>query len=151
MPSAALVALAGDLLGRRIIFLPQQSVETALAAMRVCDFGVVSLLPNVYRFAYPSKSMMYLSAGCPLVAMVEPESELARTVEKHGLGYVAASRSVADIAEVMTGAVAERRRWTPDRRRAIAQTCEQLFGESRMLSAWDELLSPTPTALQRAA
>jgi glycosyltransferase involved in cell wall biosynthesis len=135
-----LVALAGDVLGRRIIFLPHQSLETAIAAMRVCDFGVVSLSANVYRFAYPSKSIMYLSAGCPLLALVEPESELAKTIERYGLGYVAASRSVAHIAETILKAVAGRGKWTPDRRRQIEQICRELYDQKRMLTAWDRLV-----------
>jgi glycosyltransferase involved in cell wall biosynthesis len=147
----ALIAQSGELLGQRIIVLPHQPVETALAAMRVCDFGVVSLLADVYRYAYPSKSMMYLSAGCPLLVVVEPESELARTVERHGFGYVAASRSVADIAAAITRAAAERGRWTPERRRAIKQTSQQIFGEQHMLTAWGNLLAPTSNALPHAA
>jgi glycosyltransferase involved in cell wall biosynthesis len=136
-----LITLAGDLMGRRIVFMSQQSVEAAVAAMRVCDYGVVSLLANVYRFAYPSKCIMYLSAGCPVVSLVEPESELARTIEQHNLGYVARSRSVLDIAEIMTRAVAERHRWTASRRSEIERKCEELFGESRMLEAWMHLIS----------
>jgi colanic acid biosynthesis glycosyl transferase WcaI len=136
-----LVALAGELLGRRIIFVPQQSVETAAAAMRVCDYGVVSLMANVYRFAYPSKSIMYVSEGCPVVALAEPESELAKTIDEQGFGYVASSRSVAGIAETLLKAVAERRRWTPERRNQIAQAAEQLFGQSRMLATWDQLIA----------
>jgi colanic acid biosynthesis glycosyl transferase WcaI len=139
-----LVALAGDLLGRRIIFLPHQSLETAIAAMRVCDFGVVSLSANVYRFAYPSKSIMYLSAGCPLLALVEPESELAKTIERYGLGYVAASRSVAHIAETIVKAVAGRGKWIPERRLQIEQVCRELYDQTRMLAAWDRLISNEP-------
>ncbi|HEY3392510.1 MAG TPA: glycosyltransferase family 4 protein [Lacipirellulaceae bacterium] len=139
-----LVALAGDLLGRRIIFLPHQPLETAIAAMRVCDFGVVSLSANVYRFAYPSKSIMYLSAGCPLLALVEPESELAKTIERYGLGYVAASRSVAHIAETIVKAVAGRGKWVPERRLQIEQVCRELYDQKRMLAAWDGLISNEP-------
>jgi glycosyltransferase involved in cell wall biosynthesis len=146
-----LVTQAGDLLNRRIVFVPQQPVETALAAMRRCDYGIVSLLADVYRYAYPSKTMMYLSAGCPLLAVIEPESELARTVARHGFGYTAPSVSVADIADTMRRAVEERERWTIERRTAIAQTCEHLFGERRMLAAWDKLLSPMSNPLQHAA
>jgi hypothetical protein len=136
--------LAGDLLGRRIIFLPHQPLETAIAAMRVCDFGVVSLSANVYRFAYPSKSSMYLSAGCPLLALVEPESELARTIQRYGLGYVAASRSVAHIADTIVKAAVGRGRWTPERRRQIEQTCRDLYDQRRMLAAWDRLIANEP-------
>jgi glycosyltransferase involved in cell wall biosynthesis len=146
-----LIAQAGDLVNRRIFFVPRQPVETAVAAMRICDYGIVSLLPDVYRYAYPSKSMTYLSAGCPLLALIERESELAKSIGKYDLGYVAASRSLTDIAEIMTRAVAERSRWTTERRCAIAHTCEQLFGESRMQAAWDALLAPPAMALLRVA
>jgi colanic acid biosynthesis glycosyl transferase WcaI len=141
-----LVAMAGDLLGRRIIFIRQQTVETALAAMEACDFGIVSLAANVYRFAYPSKSMMYLSAGCPIVALVERESELAQTIEHHGLGYVAPNRSVAGIAETMLKAVVQRAAWTIERRDQIAQTAESLFGHARMLHAWDQVIADKPVS-----
>ena len=136
-----LVALAGELLGRRIIFVPQQPVETAFAAMGVCDYGIVSLMSNVYHFAYPSKSMMYWSAGCPIVGLVESESELAQTISWHKLGYVAARMSVAGIAETLVKAVAECRRWSGDERRRITQSCHDLFGIERTLAAWDELIA----------
>jgi hypothetical protein len=84
---------------------------------------------------------MYLSAGCPLLALVEPESELARTIERYGLGYVAASRSVAHIAETIVKAVAGRGKWTPERRRQIEQVCRELYDQKRMLAAWDRLVA----------
>jgi glycosyltransferase involved in cell wall biosynthesis len=147
----ALVEQSSDALGRRIVFVPHQPVETAAAAMRACDYGVVSLRDGVYRYAYPSKTMMYLSAGCPLLAVIEPDSELARTVEKQRLGYVTKSRSVLDIAESFTRAVEERNQWTPECRKVIALASQQLFGEQQMLSAWDELIEPAPHTLQQAA
>ena len=44
------------------------------------DLGVVSLRPGVISSAYPSKTMTYLRHGCPILAFVEPESELATMV-----------------------------------------------------------------------
>ena len=146
-----LIAQAGDMLGGRVIFVPHQPVETALAVMRVCDYGIVSLLADVFRFAYPSKCMMYLSAGCPLLVVVEPHSELARTVEQHGFGHVARSQSIANTAEAITHAVAERGNWTLERRQAIAQTSQQLFGEEQMLRSWDGLMDPGAKPMQHAA
>ncbi len=136
-----LIELAGELLGRRIIFLPHQSFATAHAAMRVCDYGVISLLPELYRFAYPSKSMAYWSAGCPVLSLVEPQSELAQTIREHELRYVPATRSVTSIAETILKAVIERHHWTSERRRHLEQTCVELFGHDRMLAAWDSLLA----------
>jgi glycosyltransferase involved in cell wall biosynthesis len=142
-----LIELAGELLGRRIIFLPHQSFATAHAAMRVCDYGVISLLPELYRFAYPSKSMAYWSAGCPVLSLVEPQSELAQTIREHELGYVPATRSVTGIAEMVLKAVIERHHWTSERRQQIEQTCAELFGHERMLVAWDRLIAGDHSSL----
>ena len=137
---ARLIAAAGDQLDRTIHFLPYAAPETAVAAMRRADFGIVSLAPDVYRYAYPSKSMTYLAAGSPLVAIVEPASELARTVLERRLGYVAAEHSAAAIAQAMEQACDRRHQWTPDRRRDLMAACHELLGEKRMLDQWMQLL-----------
>jgi glycosyltransferase involved in cell wall biosynthesis len=137
---ARLTAAAGDQLGRTIHFLPHVAPETAVAAMRRADFGIVSLAPEAYRYAYPSKSMTYLAAGCPVVAVVEPASQLARTVRERQLGYVAAEHSATAIAQVMERACDERHQWTADRRRELTAACNELFGEKQMLDEWMQLL-----------
>ncbi len=91
--------------------------------------------------------MMYFAAGCPVVSVVEPHSALGHTITAHGLGYVAASRSVASIAETLVKAVAERSRWTAGERRRIEETGRELFGSGRMLAAWDEIMSCAATSL----
>jgi hypothetical protein len=143
-----LIRLAGDELNRRIFFVAHQPTEIAFAAMCNSDYGIVSLLSDVFRCAYPSKSMTYWAAGCPVVALVEPQSELATTIGQHRLGLVSASKSVTDIADVITSAVNQRRFWSTDERRRIQKTCRALFGTKRMLAAWDELL-PGADATER--
>jgi hypothetical protein len=92
--------------------------------------------------------MSYLAAGCPLVSVVEPKSELARTIAHYDLGYVPEARSVTSIAETIVKAVAERGRWSPAERRRIEHTCQELFGQDQMLVSWDRVIagqSVTPT------
>jgi colanic acid biosynthesis glycosyl transferase WcaI len=139
-----LIELAGDLAGGQIQFLPHQSAEAAFDAMRECDYGIVSLQPDVYRYAYPSKTAAYLAAGCPLLAVVEPESELARMIRRHDMGYVAASHAAVDIASALALAACERDLWSPARRLGIARLANDTFGESRMLAAWEPLLHVRP-------
>ncbi|MCA9187152.1 MAG: glycosyltransferase family 4 protein [Pirellulaceae bacterium] len=137
----ALMEEAGLLLDERIFFLPHQPVEVALAAMREADLGVVSLLPEIYRFAFPSKSMMYLSAGCPLLTIMEPDSELAKVVREYRLGYVANRRWPQIVANLIEQAWRERHTWTAARRAEIQEVCDALYGRDRMLSQWDRVLS----------
>jgi colanic acid biosynthesis glycosyl transferase WcaI len=135
-----LIELAGDLLGRRIKFLPPQSIETTVEALRVCDYAIVSLAGDAHRYIHPTESILYGNAGCPLIALVEPHGELAKQIEQHDWGYVAASRSVTCIADTIVKAVIERGRWTPQRRRQI-EISRALCGNSEARSAWDRAVS----------
>jgi glycosyltransferase involved in cell wall biosynthesis len=146
--------LAGDELGRTIAFLPHVPPEAAAAAMAQADYGVVSLHEGVYRCAFPSKSMMYLAAGCPLLALVEPESELARTVRAADLGCAAAGLTEQDAYEALDRACATAARWTPAERARLQAEGERLYGEPRMLAAWAsvfELAAAAAPRLRRAA
>lgn len=72
----------------RISFLGQQPLSVALAAMDSADYGLVSLSPGVEKVAYPSKTIMYLSRGLPVVAFLPIDNELSEMLEDKGLGFV---------------------------------------------------------------
>ncbi len=65
-------------------YRPPDEVADFLA--RRADLGVVSLAAGVIRAAYPSKTLSYLRQGTPILALVEGDSELARTVREERLG-----------------------------------------------------------------
>jgi len=102
------------------------------------DLGIVSLAPGVIRAAYPSKTMSYLRNGCPVLAVVEADSELARTIIAAGAGLhvdpsdpqalAVALRQVADRPSDLTGAGA--------RARALYR---KQFSAERQLGRWEAL------------
>jgi glycosyltransferase involved in cell wall biosynthesis len=144
--------LAGDELGRSIVFVPHVPAEAAAAAMAQADYGVVSLHEGVYRCAFPSKSMMYLSAGCPLLALVEPESELTRTVRTADLGCAADGLTEQHVYDALDRACDTAARWTPAERARLRAAGERLYGERRMLAAWASVFEQAAAgspALQR--
>jgi colanic acid biosynthesis glycosyl transferase WcaI len=65
------------------------------------DLGIVSLMPGVIRAAYPSKTMSYLRQGCAVLALVESESALARTLTAAGAGFHADPADPADAAALI--------------------------------------------------
>ena len=126
--------------GARIWFIGHQSVEVAKAAMRNVDFGFVSLVPGMFRYAYPSKTMTYLEQGCPLIVSVEPESELARDVLAEEYGYtvdVGNSRELAGLLERL----ADNDDWKPALRRNAYRKARKDFSEPVVLDQWSRLLS----------
>lgn len=66
-------------------FLPFSQASGLIAA---ADVGLVSLAPDIYRAAYPSKMMTYIGLGTPVLALVEPKSNLAQEILEHRLGAV---------------------------------------------------------------
>jgi len=147
-----LIDLAGDLLGRRIKFTNHQSIEAAIEAMRVCDYGIVSLAVDADHVTFPAESVLYGWVGRPVIALLEPQCELSRMIEQQDWGYVAASRSVTGIAEVIVKAVVERDRWTPQRRRQLEASCRAVFDPMAAHAAWDCMIAghaPEPAVAPR--
>ena len=81
--------VSGDRL--QVTFLPQGSSRQARGLMDEADLGLVSLAPQVVRYAYPSKTATYLCEGLPVLIYCESDSELARTVGERGIGWTADS------------------------------------------------------------
>lgn len=124
----------------RARFVGQQSVTTAKAAMQEAGAGFVSLVPGLYRYAYPSKTMTYLEQGCPLLVAVEPESQLAREVSEQGLGVCVENgdaRALADAIRELADSPESR----ADMRVAALRKARTEFSESSVLSRWSKLVS----------
>ena len=122
-----------------VSFVDHQPLPVAMQAMVEADLAVVSLGPQLIRSAYPSKLVMYLEMGCRVLAVVEPDSELAALVLDNDLGSVASPGAKHAISKAIDR---ERQRlWSEDdsaRARAIA---EREFSAERILPRWTEIIS----------
>lgn len=76
----------------------QKPVSEAIEAMTNSDFGIVSLSPGICNVAYPSKSIMYLGNGLPVLALVEKKSDLAKFIESNRIGYVVEPTNADEIS-----------------------------------------------------
>ena len=85
----------------RVVFLPHGTVAEAKALIRSADYGLVSLVPGIIRYAFPSKTATYLGEQTPLFVMVESDSELARFVETEHVGLAVADRRPATLLTVL--------------------------------------------------
>lgn len=77
---------ASDLVDRTVRFEGRVGQASALRAVRESDVALVTLAPRVINAAYPSKTLTYLEAGTPVLAAVEPHSELAVAIIGNQLG-----------------------------------------------------------------
>lgn len=126
-------------LGGRIRFLGHQPVEVAKLAMRHADLGYVSLTKEMYRYAYPSKTMTYLEQGCPLLVSVEEESEIAREVGSGGYGCAVRPGDSGALEQLLRGLV-HRKADIQSMRELARRRFEEAFDQGVVLGKWSDLL-----------
>ncbi len=135
---ARLEQLAGILKEKTVFFLPQQHHSTAQWFMGKANLNVISLSPNIYRVAYPSKTMAILSAGSSILSLIEQESELSQMTAAEGVGYVATTTDPDDLVEVIRMAYTNRSNEVIMRRNA-KRLYDERFDKKLALDQWCEL------------
>lgn len=73
---------------RNVNLVPAVDRAEAQWLIEQSDLAIVSLAPDVYRSSYPSKTMSYIEAGRPILAIVESNSSLAHDIVSNQLGAV---------------------------------------------------------------
>lgn len=66
--------------------------------LNACDISLVSLAPEMLGLGVPSRTYNILAAGKPVLAVVEPSSEIARMVQEEAVGWVVAPGSPQRLA-----------------------------------------------------
>jgi glycosyltransferase involved in cell wall biosynthesis len=56
--------------------------------LNACDVALVSLVTRMVGVSMPSRTYNILAAGKPILALVEPNSEVARVVDEEGVGWI---------------------------------------------------------------
>ena len=122
-----------------VAFLPHRRFAEARAIITRADVGIVSLEPGIFRLAFPSKTITYLSLGLPVLCIVEPESEIASLIRDNGLGWTAAP-DVAAIAEA-TASIEGARADLPDIAQRVRSYYTQNMANDAILGQWSALAS----------
>ncbi len=69
-----------------VYFHGHLSASKAFQFIQKCDVGIVSLQPNLSKYAHPTKTHSYFAAGLHVFALVEDDSELAQTIKANEVG-----------------------------------------------------------------
>ena len=120
-------------------FFDYQPIEVAKAAIQDADLGVVALIPGMYRYAYPSKTMAYLEQGRPIIAAVETESELAKTMLAEGYGFSVPIGDAEALAELLVR-LADDLSWKEPMNQSALAAFENCFSAPVVLAKWSQLV-----------
>ena len=70
-----------------IKFIKRQSLSITKNLIKKSDIGLVSLIPKIYKYSYPSKIMTYLEQGKPFISLVEKNSEITKKMQLQNYGF----------------------------------------------------------------
>jgi glycosyltransferase involved in cell wall biosynthesis len=89
-------------------FLPDGEFETLL---RTASLGIVTLEPGMEPLGVPSKTYNLLAAGVPLLAITGDESEVARLIRVHRVGYRVTHGDARGFASIVSRLQRDREHW----------------------------------------
>lgn len=136
----ALKKSSGSLLNTHIFFIPHQPISVARDLISNSDMGLISLVPDIIKYAYPSKTMTYMSEGCPLFAVVEPESELASFIEKENIGLSCPPHSADDILTKFIYLI-ENKDKVESFKKSVLEKGKDFFDQGMVLDRWSQLIN----------
>lgn len=129
---------AGDLLGRSVHFHGYVDPVVARKMAEVADICLVTLAPDIIRYAFPAKVVTYLRAGATIAAMVEKDSELAQLIAAHKLGAVVEPGDARGLADAITELAGSDRAAIAVRAR---QAFRERFDRDAALALWVALFT----------
>ncbi len=70
-----------------ITILPPKPRAEQVVFINACDIALVSLVPKMWGVSMPSRTYNILAAGKPILALTEPNSELAIVIDEDKVGW----------------------------------------------------------------
>lgn len=125
---------------KNVKFLPHQSVNVARRMIADADLGIVSLSKDIYRYAYPSKTMTYLEEGCPLLVSVERGSELVNFVESSNVGVWVMPEQPQSIADAIESIYLDPQQHGQMKATA-KQISKEMYSEGSVIENWTTLFN----------
>jgi colanic acid biosynthesis glycosyl transferase WcaI len=89
-------------------FLPYQPIERLDETLSAADLAVVCLGPEFTGLSVPSKTYGVMAAGKPVLALLDPGSEIGLTIREVGCGVVLGSPSGAEVAALIRKLMGDR-------------------------------------------
>ena len=146
--------IVGDGLGRSVIedtvqnrglhnvtLAPRQPWSVLPQLLATGEVAIVSQSPGTSHLSVPSKTYSAMAAGSAILALTEPNSDLAHTVESHRVGLVRHPQDrkgiISAIRELASDRVA-----LADMRRAARETALKHYSLHAAKQAYYNLLSP---------
>jgi glycosyltransferase involved in cell wall biosynthesis len=103
--------------------------------LNACDVAIISFVHGMAGVSVPSRMYNILAAGKPIVAVADPQSELAQVVVQEGVGWLVAPENAVGMASAIRDAMADPVRLTAIAARA-RRVVEAHYSEATALGRY---------------
>lgn len=87
--------------------MPYLSHAEKNIVLNSCDVGVISFLPGMAGVSVPSRMYNQMAAGKPLIAIADPDSELAKVICEEAIGWVVPPQDCDQLVNALIEAAAK--------------------------------------------
>ena len=127
-------------LNTNVRFINQIDHQSAKELIREADIGLVPLSENLYKYAYPSKTMTYLEQGVPIIALIEKESDLAKIINSKKCGFVVSLKEHKKLANLIEKLYSDQS-WKKSYKKAAINAYKENFSPEIILQKWSDVIS----------
>ena len=114
--------------------------EDLAALISAADISIISFIPEMSGISVPSRMYNILAAGCPIIGITEPDSELAQTIFDDDLGWVSPPDKPEKLADLVIQ-IYERRTELAGYRKRCRIAAKTKFTKASSIRAYYDLLS----------
>ena len=122
-----------------IKFFDYQSLKFVKNMIINADICLVSLIPKIYKYSYPSKIMTYLEQGRPIICNIEKESEIIKNMKLQGYGFHAKFNNKQSMANMLIR-LADNNKWKKKMRQAALLAFSKNFSPNIILKNWANVI-----------
>lgn len=128
-----------------ISVLPGCSQQELPEYANACDVSVIAFLPGMAGVSVPSRMYNVMAAGKPIIAVADPESELARVVTEENIGWVVPPADPGALAAAIISAhgQADELRMMGARAR---QAAERTYSKAAVVAQYERLFQQLESA-----
>ena len=126
-------------LNSKVRFINQIDHKSAKNVIKEADIGLVPLSENLYKYAYPSKTMTYLEQGLPIIALIEEESDLAKIINNKKFGFVVSIKDHEKLVNLIKKLIGDQS-WKQSYKEAAINAYRENFSPEIILKKWADVI-----------
>jgi colanic acid biosynthesis glycosyl transferase WcaI len=124
---------------KNVLLLPGLPRDDQSDFLNACDVGLISLVRGMKGISVPSRFYNLLASGKPVIAIVDPDSEVGLAVEEGRLGWVVSQNDSRRLADTIRRALNDPQERVEMGGRA-KQLAQGLYSFDRVISVYRETL-----------